>query len=126
MNFKGFIIIFTLFLVLFVGISAVSAETNDTMDNITSEADDAIQISTNNTSLENNGEILSSEDSQNQQNQSNSSLNSTQTSPAKSNFKIAASSNFVKNGGKYYIYLKDSKGNPVANKKLTIKFKCLC
>ena len=60
MNFKGFIIIFTLFLVLFVGISAVSAETNDTMDNITSEADDAIQISTDNTSLENNGEILSS------------------------------------------------------------------
>ena len=52
MNFKGFIIIFTLFLVLFVGISAVSAETNDTMDNITSEADDAIQISTDNTSLE--------------------------------------------------------------------------
>ena len=122
MNFKGFIIIFTLFLVLFVGISAVSAETNDTMDNITSEADDAILQSNEDNISQNNVEVLSSEDSPSQQNQSNGSLNSTQTSPAKSNLKIAASFNFVKKGSKYYIYLKDSKGNPVANKKLTINY----
>lgn len=90
MNFKGFIIIFTLFLVLFVGISAVSAETNDTMDNITSEADDAILQSNEDNISQNNVEVLSSEDSSSQQNQSNSSLNSTQTSPEKSNLKIYA------------------------------------
>ena len=125
MNFKKYFIIFTLFIVLIVSISTINAASDD---NITSEInsnDDSISHS-NEDSVVNNKDVNNLKSSLNldnsiKENQSNN-INSADNTTSKSDLKITTYTNFIKNGNKYYIYLMDSNGNPVANKKLNVKF----
>lgn len=52
MNLKRYLILFTLFFVLLVSISAINAESDDSMENVTSTSDDSIlQASADNATL---------------------------------------------------------------------------
>lgn len=127
MNIKRYLIILALFFVLFAGIGAISAQSNDSMDNITSDADDTV--------LQNSDDNIALADQKSDVealgNDENASNNGTETAgnssaptavSSKSAVKITTYSNFVKKGSKYYMYLLDSNGNPVAKKKLTVKY----
>ena len=47
MKIKNFLIIFTLFMVLLCGVSAISAASDNAVDNLTSDMDDSILVSNN-------------------------------------------------------------------------------
>jgi hypothetical protein len=121
-------------------ISAIAAVSNDTMENIVSEidfndsislVDDGKPIAADNEDYElttqtddnesvaqssdDDGNILSKDISKGDE-----VLNAAGSS--KSDLKIVNYTNFVKSGETYYFYLKDLKGNAIANKKLTVSF----
>ena len=131
MKFKNYFILFALFFMLMCSVGAISAVSNDTMENIASEADvdDSLSFSNDNDSVvlnveesnananlssDNNDDILS--------NISSVSDESNVGESSKSDLKIVNYTNFVKKGKTYYFYLTDSKGHAVANKKLNVKF----
>lgn len=131
MKFKNYFMIFALFFVLIFSVSAISAVSNDTMENTASEMDfdDSISLSNDNEAI-----VINNEDSQAgiQNNddedilgqsinpQNDDKLNASASS--KLNLKIVNYTNFVKKGNTYYFYLKDSEGNAVANKNLIVNF----
>ena len=125
MKFRYFII-FTLFAVLLLGISSVSAA-DDSAGNVTSPEEDVdLQAADETPALESpegEGNTNSGNGSEVPQQENSTSENTTQpASPSKTTVKLVTYSNFVKKGSKYYMYLVDDKGNPVANKKLFIKY----
>lgn len=123
MNLKRYLILFTLFFVLLVSISAINAESDDSMENITSTSDDSIlQASADNATLNSQETPAVGSADNGDVSNSDSQLNVQKSTSSKSSVKITAYTNFVKKGGKYSMYLFDSNGNPVAKKKVTIKY----
>lgn len=129
MKFNKYLIVFTLFLLLLIGIGAVNAVSDNSTDNVTSEIDSSI-LQNNEGAME---EDLGSNNESNvessandeiiKQDQSSVKLSTTvKKTTKKSNLTVVTHSNFVKKGGKYYLYLVDEKGNSVANKKLSLTF----
>ena len=121
MNFKNYIVLFALFLVFVGCISAVSAASNDTADTLSE---------TDNVSLADDGkDILNAQEETNEiEQQSDNGTEEILTADAssqsvvKENLKVTASANVVKKGNNYNMYLRDSNGKAVANKKLNIKY----
>lgn len=111
-------------------VGAISATSNDTMENIASEgdADNSISLSNDNDSVVLNSEEsnenanLSSENEDTLSNISSVNDGSNVGKSSKSDLKIVNYTNFVKKGKTYYFYLKDLKGHAIANKKLNVKF----
>ena len=130
MKFKNYFILFALFFMLMCSVGAISAVSNDTMENIASEADvdDSLSFSNDNDSVvlnveESNANAnLSSDNDDILSSISSISDESNVGESSKSDLKIVNYTNFVKKGKTYYFYLTDSKGHAVANKKLNVKF----
>lgn len=136
MKFKNYLIIFALFFMVLCSIGTISAVTNDTMENIASQADfdDAVSLSNDDEAIAINNEDVKVNAQKDDENLSQSfnddeiltaSVNSQgddklAASSSKSNLKIVNYTNFVKSGNKYYFYLKDSNGKTIPDKKLTI------
>lgn len=125
MKLRNYFIVSALFLVLICSLTAVSAES----DNATiSELNDS-DVSISN--VEEAAAIESESSSVNVQEENNEITNYSNSADdvsvavsipenPKASLKITTYSNFVANGTTYYMYLKDSKGSPVASKKLSI------
>ncbi len=136
MKFKKYFIIFALFFMVLCSVGTISAVSNDTMENIASQADfdDAVSLSNDDESiaLDNQDSKVNAQKDDENLSQSfkddeilTASVNSQgddklSASSSKSNLQITNYTNFVKSGNKYYFYLKDSNGKTVPNKKLTI------
>ena len=140
MKLKNYFVIFSLFFILICTLGAISAVSNDTMENIASgiDFDDSISLSNDdgelaidekdskvNTPIDDNETISQSFDDNvnvltEKTNQIDEKLSASGSS--KSNLKIVNYTNFVKKGKTYYFYLTDLKGKSVANKNLTINF----
>lgn len=136
MKFKKYFIIFALFFMVLCSIGTISAVSNDTMENIASQADfdDAVSLSNDDgaVSLDNEDSKLNAQKDDENLSQSfnddeilTASVNSQgddklSASSSKSNLKIANYTNFVKSGNVYFFFLKDSNGKLIPNKKLTI------
>lgn len=119
MNFKNYFFIFALFLLLVCSVCAIAAASNDT-DSSLYQSDNSSSYDENSLSSvpEGYNEIKASSNST----EGILSANATsQSTPTRENLKIDAPANFVKRGTSYYLYLKDSKGKMVPNKKLSIK-----
>ena len=127
MKLRNYLIVFTLFFVLICSLSAVSAES----DNATIPELNESDVSLNN--VEEAGAVDNESSSVNVLEENNEITNSSNSAGdvsvavskpenTKENLKITTDSNFVANGKTYYMYLKDSKGTPVANKKLSLSF----
>ena len=127
MKLRNYLIVFTLFFVLICSLSAVSAES----DNATIPELNESDVSLNN--VEEAGAVDNESSSVNVLEENNEITNSSNSAGdvsvavskpenTKANLKITTDSNFVANGKTYYMYLKDSKGTPVANKKLSLSF----
>ena len=105
MNFKKYFIIFTLFLVLFVSIGVVSAESCDSVGNVTSQVDDSVLQSENDSLILNSQEsdvkVVVADDNVLQEEQSSYKL-AAAGSPSKSPVKLVTYANFVKKGSYYY------------------------
>lgn len=136
MKFKKYLMTFTLFMVLMCCICAVSAVSDDAMDNITSEMDcgddfismsddeDSVSVSDENTTLnvqESEDEIAKESPGDSEEILSQEVVGEL-AATAKTDLKIVNYTNFVKKGQKYYFFVVDSKGNAVANKKLTLNY----
>ena len=136
MKFKKYFIISALFFMVLCSIGTISAVSNDTMENIASQADfdDAVSLSNDDgaISLDNEDSKLNAQKDDENLSQSfnddeilTASVNSQgddklSASSSKSNLKIANYTNFVKSGNVYFFFLKDSNGKLIPNKKLTI------
>ncbi len=115
---------------LMCSVGAISAVSNDTMENIASEGDvdNSLSLSNDNDSVVLNAEEsnananLSSGNDDILSNISSGSNESNVGESSKSDLKIVNYTNFVKKGKTYYFYLTDSKGHAMANKKLNVKF----
>lgn len=124
MKLRSYLIAFTLFLVLICSLAAVSAESdNATMSelngsDVSVSDDETIAIDNESSSVnaqeDSNETIGSSNDTQ--------VLSSAVSQPknTKTSLKVTVNSNFFVKGKTYYMYLKDSKGNAVPNKKLSL------
>ena len=127
MKLRNYFIVFTLFLVLICSLTAVSAESDNATipelnegDVSLSNVEEAAAVDNESSSvnvLEENNEITNSSNSA-----GDVSVAVSKPENTKANLKITTDSNFVANGKTYYMYLKDSKGTPVANKKLSLSF----
>ena len=124
MKLRSYFFAFTLFLVLICSLAAVSAESdNATMSelngsDVSVSDDETIAIDNESSSVnaqeDSNETIGSSNDTQ--------VLSSAVSQPknTKTSLKVTVNSNFFVKGKTYYMYLKDSKGNAVPNKKLSL------
>ncbi len=124
--------IFALFFILMCSVSAISAVSNDTMQDIASEIDlddsislegdeglitvnnDEYNVNAQNDTVSQSGDDVLSESIA----QDDDKLDAS----SKANLKIVNYTNFVKKGENFYLYLQDSKGNAVADKELKINF----
>ena len=136
MTFKKYIIISAVFFMLMCAVGAVSAVSNDTMDNIASEMDfdDSLSLGNDNNTIALNSDeskLSAEEDDANVSMAYDDGLSKSVNSAddkldaagsSKSDLKIVNYTNFVKKGQTYYFYLKDVKGNAVANKSLKVNF----
>jgi hypothetical protein len=132
MKFKNYFMIFALFFILMCSVSAISAVSNDTMQDIASEIDlddsislegdeglitvnnDEYNVNAQNDTVSQSGDDVLSESIA----QDDDKLDAS----SKANLKIVNYTNFVKKGENFYLYLQDSKGNAVADKELKINF----
>lgn len=123
-------IAFVFVILLFLAVGCVSADEENMTDSIleTPENEPVIAINEySNDNLNNNEEILKSEEiNTNLSTSVDVTLNSQQSddklgaSTGKSNLKVINYTNFVKKGDTFYLYLTDMNGKAVASKKLTI------
>ena len=127
---------FFLIILLFLVIGAVSANDNNSTDAVQENQDDTpiASVDLNENDLNSDEEILKSTDEKNDELKSDSSsdtikststpannnLAKSSTKVTKTKLKVVTYANFVKKGGKYYMYLVDSQGNPVAKKKVKV------
>ena len=126
-------IAFVFVVLLFLAVGCVSADDGNMTDSIleTPENEPVIAINEySNDNLNNNEEILKSEEiNTNLSTSVDVTLNSQQSddklgaSTGKSNLKVINNTNFVKKGDTLYLYLTDMNGKAVASKKLTIDLK---
>ena len=126
-------IAFVFVVLLFLAVGCVSADEENMTDSIleTPENEPVIAINEySNDNLNNNEEILKSEEiNTNLSTSVDVTLNSQQSddklgaSTGKSNLKVINYTNFVKKGDTLYLYLTDMNGKAVASKKLTIDLK---
>lgn len=140
MNFKNYFMIFALFFVLTCSVGAISAVSNDTMENIASEIDFDNSISLPNeeeaVAIDDNDAIVSTQMNDNESISQSLDDNSNILSKnvpesdgilkaaksSKSDLKIVNYTNFVKSGNTCYFYLTDLNGKKIPNKDLTISF----
>ena len=135
MKFKNYFTIFALFFILMCSVGAISAASNDTMQDIASEidldnsislCDDKELIAVNNEEYNGNAQmndtISQSDDDVLSKNVAQDDDELDASGSSKANLKIVNYTNFVKKGENYYLYLQDSKGNAVADKDLKINF----
>ena len=127
MKLRNYFIVFTLFLVLICSLTAVSAESDNATISELNDSDVSLSNVEESAAIENESTNVNVQEENNQI--TNSSSNSEDVSVAvsipenpKASLKITTDSNFVANGKTYYMYLKDSKGTPVASKKLSLSF----
>ena len=128
MKSRKYFLVFTLFLVLVSSLTAISAVSdnatlsalNDTDVYSVSNDEEAVAIDNESYTVnipEDNNEIISSSN-----NTEDVSAAVSQPENTKSSLKVTTDSNFVVSGNTYYMYLKDSKSNPISNKKLSVDF----
>lgn len=138
MKFKNYFVIFALFFTLMVIAGTVSAVSNDTIESVASETDfdEAISLTNDdeaiaidnqdskiNTQINDNDNVSHSIDAGGDVLSENINLTDDKlaaSGSSKSTLKIVNYTNFVKKGKTFYFYLADTKGNKIADKKLTI------
>lgn len=117
---------------LICSVGAISAMSNDTVEDIASEmghddsfslVNDSIALSAKDSSQ---GNDFNDDESISMANEdvltnANSANDKSEVKSSKSDLKIVNYTNFVKKGKTYYFYLTDSKGKPIANKKLNVE-----
>ena len=124
---------FFLIILLFLVIGAASANDNNSTDALQETQDDTpiTSVDLNENDSNDDEKTLKSTNDKTDELKSDSSSNiiksaSTPTnnnvakSTTKTKLKITTYANFVKKGGKYYMYLVDSNGNPVVKKKVKV------
>ena len=124
---------FFLIILLFLVIGAASANDNNSTDVIQETQDDTPITSADlneNDSNDNEGilkntnektdELKSDSSSSIIKSESTATNNNVAKSTTKTKLKVVTYANFVKKGSKYYMYLVDSQGNPVAKKKVKV------
>ena len=118
---------------LICSVGAISATSNDTVEDIASEmghddsfslVNDSIALSAKDSSQ---GNDFNDDESISMANEDvltnvNSANDKSEVKSSKSDLKIVNYTNFVKKGKTYYFYLTDLKGHAMANKKLNVKF----
>ena len=125
MNLKKYLMILSLFIVLMCAINAINAVSDDTC-NVTSEISTIEEVSVNNETdvvtiqQENDSNNASDVLSENVNAWGDEKLNEANDDSAKANLKLVNYTNFVKKGSTYYLYLTDSSGKAVVNKKVTV------
>lgn len=130
MKFKKYFIIFSLFFIMMCYVGAISAASNETIENIAidEDVDNSPSLGTDNGSVALNAEEsqvdanLSSENDDILSSTASISDGSDAGKSSKSDLKIVNYTNFVKKGKTYYFYLTDLKGHAMANKKLNVNF----
>ena len=124
---------FFLIILLFLVIGAASANDNNSTDALQETQDDTPITSADlneNDSNDNEGilkntnektdELKSDSSSSIIKSESTATNNNVAKSTTKTKLKVVTYANFVKKGSKYYMYLVDSQGNPVAKKKVKV------
>lgn len=129
MSLKNYFIVFSLFIVLMCSIGAISAISDEGLDNITSTdfqddivadngENEILNVQKTEDVLNDTGDALSVGVSP----QSDEKLDAASGSSKKEDLKLVNYTNFVKRGNTYYLYLTDSSNKAVSNKKLTVNF----
>lgn len=128
---------FFLIILLFLVVGAVSANDNNSTDVIQENQDDEpmTSVDLNEKDSNNNEEILKNTNEKTDELKSDSSSNiiksassqptdnnvaKSATKVTKTKLKVTTYANFINKGGKYYMYLVDSQGNPVTKKKVKV------